>query len=134
MGATTHIIYLVGGADDETAEFTEIEAEDSCSLLCKYRDRQLEATADDFFQALCEVRVQLEAEGLLLFCYGGSLNVYPSAMSRQMAAGRAAYRMTLGKPALAADLVQIFAQAADVIPASVANQLRFFDEWFQSLG
>lgn len=129
----THRIHLIGGGDEESAEFIENELEDNCSLICRYRGKEIEGHADDFFDALCEVRLKLEIEGLIPFCYGASLNVYPSAMSRQMSLGKTAYRMTLGKQALRSDLVQLFAEGPDVIPAPVAQQREFFQSWVQSL-
>ncbi|MDP9126388.1 MAG: hypothetical protein M3N82_17620 [Pseudomonadota bacterium] len=128
-----HNIYLIGGEDDEAAEFIQSEREGRCSLACTYRGKHIEASADDFFEALCELRLHLEADGLIPFCYGASLNVFPSAMSRQMSSGLAAYRTTFGKQALRSDLVQIFAEGHDVIPASVENQRKFFDDWLKSL-
>ena len=128
-----HNIYLIGGEDDEAAEFIQSEKEDRCSLVCTYRGKRIEASADDFFEALCALRRQLQTDGLIPFCYGASLNVFPSAMSRQMSSGLSAYRLTLGKQALRADLVQIFAQGHDVIPASVEHQQQFFDDWLKSL-
>jgi hypothetical protein len=130
---TAHRIYLIGGEDEEFAQFEESEAEDSCALICCYRSKEIEAHADDLFDALCEVRLKLEVEGLIPFCYGASLNVFPSAMSRQMSLGRAAYRMTLGKQSLRSDLVQIFAEGPDIIPATVTRQREFFQSWLQSL-
>ena len=130
---TAHRIHLIGGEDEELAEFVENEHDDLCALICRYRGKEIEAQAEDFFEALCEVRLKLEVEGLIPFCYGASLNVYPSAMSRQMSLGKAAYRMTLGKQALRSDMVQLFAEGPDVIPAPVARQREFFQSWLQSL-
>lgn len=130
---TAHHIYLIGGADDEFAEIEESEGQDTCGLICRFRGKEIAAHADDFFDALVAIRLSLEVEGLIPFCYGASLNVFPSAMSRQMSMGKAAYRMTLGKQALRSDMVQIFAEGPDVIPASVTRQREFFQSWHQSL-
>jgi hypothetical protein len=130
---TTHLVPLIGGADSETAELIESEGTDTCSLACNYRGKSIEAHAADFFEALVELRKELEKEGLLLLCYGASLNVYPSRMSREMAAGRAAYKATLGKQARREHLVQIFEQGPDIIPTSVQRQREFFEAWLKSL-
>jgi hypothetical protein len=47
----------------------------------------------DFLTSLTDLRLQLEAEGLLICVMGACLNVSPSGMSSQMSAGRAAYRL-----------------------------------------
>lgn len=128
-----HRVYLIGGEDDETALFTEEEAGDACKLTCAYRGRSLEAVADDFFDALANIRRQLEPEGLIPFCYGSSLNVFPSPMARQMGGGVKAYRLKTGQPAKTSDLVSIFDAGPDVIPAFVAPQEQFYREWLASL-
>ena len=126
-----HDIALIGAgaSDGERAVFTEYELGPVCKLTCAYRGRTIEAEAPDFFEALCLVRRQLEPEGLIPFCYGASLNVYPSGMAREMGAGLKAYRMTKGAHARMADLVEIFTSGPDVIPASVDAQEEFFREW-----
>lgn len=89
-----HNIALIGGSNDERAVITEYEIDPVvCKLTCTYRGKMIEAEAPDFFEALCLIRRQLEREGLIPFCYGASLNVYPSAMARDMGAGLKAYRM-----------------------------------------
>ena len=58
-----------------------------CRLRCEYRDKVIESSATDFFQALCDVRSLLAKDGLIPLCYGASLNVYPSGMARDMGQG-----------------------------------------------
>jgi hypothetical protein len=127
-----HIINLIGGEDDESGVLTSTGAGDDCHLTFVFRDRCIEASASDFFEAFCLIRLQLESDSLVPFCYGASLNVFPSGMSRQMSSGMAAYRLVMGKHSSRENLVRIFDQGHDVIPASVANQLAFFKEWIAS--
>jgi len=42
------------------------------------------------------------------------------------------YRLTQGKKPNRGDLVRIFGEGPDVIPASVAKQKEYFDEWLKS--
>ena len=126
-------VFLIGGDDDEAATFTLFDEGDDCRLQCEYRDKTVESTAPDFFQALCNVRNRLADDGLIPFCYGASLNVYPSGMARSMGGGLKAYKLTLGKQAMTADLVEIFAEGPDVIPASVEVQEQFFRNWLAAL-
>jgi hypothetical protein len=128
-----HIIHLIGGVDDETATVTTKECGDTCHIAFQYRDKIIEASAADYFDAFCQIRLRLESERLIPFCYGASLNVFPSGMSRSMALGLSAYRLTTGNQALTKDLVNIFDSGHDVIPASVANQKQHFNDWIQSL-
>jgi len=128
-----HTIYLIGGADDETANVACESDNDQCRIVFRYRDRMIEESALDFFEAFCRVRLRLEEEKLIPFCYGASLNVYPSGMCRDMGAGMKAYRMTIGKQVdPKKDLVSIFAEGPDVTPATVARQKEHFDEWLKT--
>ena len=125
-----HDIALIGAGEDERAVFTEYEIGPVCKLTCAYRGKTIEAEAPDFFEALCLIRRQLEPEGLIPFCYGASLNVYPSGMARDMGAGLKAYRLKKGVHVRPPDdLVEIFATGPDVIPALVDAQEAFWREW-----
>jgi hypothetical protein len=129
-----HTVHLIGGAEDETAAVSATApAYDRCIVAISYRGKTLQAEATDYFKALEEVRRLMEADGLIPFCYGASLNVYPSGMSRDMARGMVAYRTKLGMRAIQEDLVRIFDEGADVIPSFVAQQREFHEKWVQSL-
>jgi hypothetical protein len=130
---TQHQISLVGGSDDEIAIFTEEEANGLCRLVCEYRGKRVSAEAHDYFEALSNVRLELEEEGLIPFCYGASLDVFPSRMAREMGRGKAAYKMEMGKPAGRDSLVRIFAHGPDVIPSPVARQKEYLNDWLASL-
>lgn len=90
-------------------------------------------TGDDFFEAFCRIREQLEPLGLQPQCYAAHLSAFPSGMSRSMGGGVQLYRLTLGKQAHMDDLVHMFDTADDVEPASVADQREFFNKWIGSL-
>ena len=122
---------MVSARGSEDAVFTLYE-ERTCRLSCSYRGKAIETEAPDFFEALCHIREQLLEEGLTPVCYGASLNVYPSGMSRDMGRGLRAYKMVKGKHAKIADLVDIFAAGPDVLPVPVDAQKAFFEEWLAS--
>jgi hypothetical protein len=125
-----YTLRLVGGDDGETAIFTLFDDEgDQCRIRCEYRGKSAESTATDFFQALCDVRDILGKDGVIPFCYGASLNVFPSGMARDMGQGLKAYRQVMGRHAKRADLVDIFSEGSDVIPASVGAQEQFHRDW-----
>ena len=128
-----HTIHLIGGADGETAIVTCSPEGGQFRVSFRYRGHVLEESAPDYFDAFCRVRQQLEEERLIPFCYGASLNVFPSGMCRDMSAGMKAYRMTIGKQVNPKkDLVSIFAEGPDVIPATVTHQKEHFDDWLKS--
>jgi hypothetical protein len=59
-----HKVHLIGSDDDETATITVAPAGGLCQITFRYRDKMLEAEAADYFEALCEIRTQLESERL----------------------------------------------------------------------
>ena len=125
-------IDLVGGASDESGTLSTHVDGRNCRLEFRYRGKTLDAEASDFFDAFCRIRLELEKQRLLPFCYGASLNVYPSGMSRSADAGLKAYRMKMQRHLDSSDLVEIFSQGPDVIPASVSRQFEFFEDWLRT--
>jgi len=123
-----HRISLIGGNDNEVAVIIEETANNMSHLVCKYRGKTIKSSAWDFFEAFCIIRIELEKDNLIPFCYGASLNVYPSGMARDMGAGLRAYRMRMGEDISMDSLVDIFEKGPDVIPATVARQ-QYFEAW-----
>ncbi|MFH0300063.1 hypothetical protein AAFX91_23090 [Bradyrhizobium sp. 31Argb] len=87
---------------------------------------------EDFFEALRQLRLDLEKTGALLYCFGASENVYPSGMQKSMGPAILAYKMRLGAPALQRDIVNIFKADETVIPSTVEQQERFRQRWIES--
>src|SRR5438046_1364478 len=100
---------------DQT-ELSYDEDSEPCILSLTYRDQTISVQASDYLEALCQIRLQLEAQQMQLLCYGASKNVYPSGMARGMGQGLRAYKLTIGKHATMADLVDIFATGTDIQP------------------
>lgn len=88
---------------------------------------------EGFFDALRNVRKDLEKDGMLLCCFGASENVYPSGMQLSMGSAILAYKNTLGQPALRKDIVNIFDTDDSVKPSTVEQQKMFHERWGQSL-
>jgi hypothetical protein len=125
-------IRLAGALDGERAIFEFDEDGDRCLLTCRYRDKAIFSEASDYFEALALIRRQLEPEGLIPYCYGASLNVFPSGMGRDMGQGLRAYKLTTGKHAKMTDLVDIFDEGADVAPTDVDAQEQFYRNWLET--
>ena len=104
-----------------------------CLLQLRLGTSQFSGEGPDYFEALCEVRRQLEAQGLLLRSYGGSRNLVLSGMCRDVGAGLSGYRVSAGKRPVRADLVRIFDTGPDVEPATVDEQKAFGRAWLQSI-
>jgi hypothetical protein len=106
---------------------------DQCRLTLQYPGGEISAQAFDYFEAMCQIRKELETKGWRPVCFGSRRNVYPSNMCRDMGRGLKAYKMELGRRATLTDLVMIFDSAPDVQPASVEEQRQFFERWLHSL-
>ena len=103
-----------------------------CSITTRLGEKEYMTQADDYFTAFCQLRENLSEIGITPYCYASSLNVYPSGMARDMAAGLKAYQFTHGFHVSSQDLVHIFDTGEDVTPVSVAEQKAYFDEWLKS--
>jgi hypothetical protein len=85
-----------------------------------------------FFDALQNLRIELEKDNILLHCFGASEDVYPSSMQIDFG-GTKAYRMRLGAPTDCEDVVDIFASDDSVKPVTVDQQEQFRERWIESL-
>ncbi|MEL6824000.1 MAG: hypothetical protein AAFP70_19765 [Calditrichota bacterium] len=126
-----HVDVIDSEGRSESCEMEVRQNGDDCQIELFLRGQIYTGVAEDFFDALCVVRIHIEPDGFLLNCYGASKNVYPSRASRQMSSGRQAYQMTMGYPA--ERLVSIFDSGLDTQPATVDEQRRFYEDWLQSL-
>lgn len=95
-------------------------------------DEVLVGTGPDMFDALIEIRRQLENDGWLIAVQGSRLNAYPSGMARDMGGGERIYVMYPGRAARLEDLVDTLAEADPATLASVDDQKRYVEEWRQS--
>ncbi|WP_189350126.1 MULTISPECIES: hypothetical protein [unclassified Mesorhizobium] len=128
-------VFLIGAdaGEDEQALFTLQDVGIKCRLTCSYRNKVIEAEEDDYFEALCQIRKQLEVEGILPFCYGASCNVFPEGTVTEMSRGLVVCKVKTGEHPNKSNLVNIFDQGYDVVPVFVHMQQKFWDTWLASL-
>jgi len=70
-------------------------------LSLEFSNQVIAKTGHSVFHLLQQIRKELEANRILLNCYGASKNVRPSGMSISMSGGIRAYKHILGtKPLL----------------------------------
>ena len=93
----------------------------------------VERRAESYFDAMTEIRTEIEPAGWRLLCYGASRSVYPSGMSRDMGYGQHAYRHKTGEPARSRDIVDIFDVGDDVEVSTVEEQRAANQAWLHSL-
>jgi hypothetical protein len=91
-----------------------------------------EFVGEDFFEALIELRLELEKHGYQLLCRGARPNVHPSGLSRSMSRGRKAYIIRVESPSLKTDIVNIFDRAELEEVGSVEEQRAFHKRWVES--
>ena len=96
-------------------------------LLC---ERRYQKIAEDYFEALCNIRELLEKENIFPFCYGACEDVYPIGMRRGVDSGLNAYQLEFGEQAK--KLVHIFDSEDNLIPVPVAVQRKYFKDYCNS--
>ncbi|GAB3875088.1 hypothetical protein GCM10029964_018310 [Kibdelosporangium lantanae] len=104
-----------GRAEQVTLEIHNDHQEPSV-LLRRADGSETRHHGADLFHCLQNVRLTLEADGLLLCCQGARPLVWPSGMDRQAGNGQHAHVLRRHPPLTDADRVDIFEQAdlADV--------------------
>ena len=107
----------------------ELSEDEQCKVTFKDGERILSFEAENYWEALIELRKKLEALNTKLFCKGCARNVYPSPMILDMGDARRAYMLTLGQQAHMKDLVFIFDQCDPDEYASIEEQEAFYDAW-----
>lgn len=135
MTGVEHPVLLVDGHGESVqAAFVVVQGlpHSQCRLTLKYSGGEITGEAFDYFEAICQIRNELDAIGYRPMCYGASRNVYPSGMGRDMGRGLKAYRLRLGQQPAMSDLVNIFDVGPDVEPASVKDQREFWKSWWKS--
>lgn len=111
----------------------KMEHEDEVRIDFIYCNNIISKYADNFFDALLELRKELEELSIHLLCKGCSKTVYPSAMQLNMGSGRQAYDLILGKQASSSMMVDIFEICEENEYASVEEQYAYFLNWTESL-
>ena len=106
-------------------------ADHRAQITLNYNQTSLTKTADDFFDALRQIRLELETQNAMILCNGARIDAYPSGMSRQMSLGRIVYLNQTGQPAK--HKTAIFDKADADWVASVAEQDKYHRDWLASL-
>ena len=111
----------------------EDSGSDNLSLMLRSERCSVSRDAEDYFSALCQIREELEKDGMIIVCNGGSKDVYPSPMMRDMGDGDQAYRLIIGQPASLSNTVNIFdSDVEKFISCTVKEQEEFYQFWLKS--
>ena len=94
-------------------------------------DKVISKMDNNYFEALQQLRVELEKVNIQILCNGAAKNVYPSTMQMSMGSCRTAYILSHGRQAKSADIVDIFGCLDSLVFVSVAEQKAFYDVWIE---
>lgn len=130
-----YIILCLQNGENKDAMVQLIENDEKYSVEIKVSvgDLRIEKEAENYFEALIEIRRELEKENIKLLCKGCCKNVYPSAMLLSMGTGRKAYVLTRGKQAKMDSLVDIFAPCSSEEYATISEQEIYYNNWIDTL-
>jgi len=114
--------------------FEEIpDEQDIVAIELKIDGRNISSKSENFFDALLNLRKELEKRSIQILCNGAAENIYPSPMQLSMGTGRAAYKQNLGQQARMSDVVDIFEYDGRLNFVSIEAQLKFHNEWLKSI-
>ena len=88
----------------------------------------LTAAGRDLFDALQQLRLQLEPLGWFPLCNGSRIDCYPSGMARDMGGASSVYELEIGK-AGRFPLVGLFEPAPPEQVGTVSEQDAYFGRW-----
>ncbi|MFS9274805.1 hypothetical protein QM453_03450 [Streptococcus mitis] len=113
---------------------TLIDSEELCVIDITVKNQTTRYEADSFFQALVEIRQDLEKEGGIIQCNGSDRRVFPSPLQMVMG-GEKAYLLELGRQARIQNVYNIFdTDKPDLDCVTVLEQREFYNQWFDSFG
>ncbi|MFF7591272.1 hypothetical protein ACFZCK_27710 [Kitasatospora purpeofusca] len=118
-------------AGKSQAEVWNLQADDECNLeLVSTNGSRWSANGNDMFDALKDLRLQIEPLGHLLLCNGARIDAHPSGMSRDMSGGQTLY--ILEKKGVARKRIFIFDHANSTDVGTVAEQWEFYQAWLST--
>lgn len=91
----------------------------------------LRSTGRDLFDALQQLRLQLEPLGWIPLCNGARTDCYPSGMARDMGGGNAVYELVIGKAGRHPLLGLLEPSSPDKV-GTVAEQDAYFRRWLDA--
>lgn len=128
----TVTIFELSDATQTHAAKLRIGPNHAAKLDLKWADNALQSQGHDLFDALIELRRELENQGRNIAVQGACADVWPSGSSREQPGGRKAYRLPAGRVPTPDDLVDIFGPAAPAEVVTVDEQNEAVQRYFSS--
>jgi hypothetical protein len=116
-------------------ELYEESPDDEEQVLIRiyFSGQKISKMGRNFFEALQNLREELENKNIQIICNGAAKNVYPSPMQMSMGDGRTAYLLKLGQQARSADIVGIFDCIDTLTFVGTKEQKAFYSDWLKSV-
>jgi len=124
------IKYITKNNEDLIGNLELFEIDDV--IILKFNGKNISeiVQGENYFDALCNLRIKLEEKNIRIVCNGSSLNVYPSGMALNMGSGQMAYMLKNGRHSSSKELVNIFDLDMSIYQKStVKEQKEFFEQW-----
>ena len=129
--SSTYSIELIDSHGDRVGAEVEVTVRDwtedqrrhrPCTVRLTWQEHVVEATEFSVYHAFQNVREQLEANGLVPYCYGSCPDVRVSGMAVDMGDGTLAYRMSQSSGVGLPPMVNVFDSEPGLKLGSVAEQ------------
>ncbi|MDW8585905.1 hypothetical protein Q7V18_08640 [Streptococcus suis] len=127
-------IYYKENEEIKECRLNLIDSDELCGIEISLGSQVVKYEAESFFQALIEIRLDLEKDGGIIQCNGSDRHIFPSPLQMAMG-GDKAYLLELGKQATIQNVYDIFdTDKPDLDCVTVLEQKEFYNQWFYSLG
>ncbi|HEM3442212.1 TPA: hypothetical protein U1B40_000871 [Streptococcus suis] len=127
-------IYYKNNKKTKECRLSLIDNEELCVIEISLGSQSAKYEAESFFQALIELRLDLENDGGIIQCNGSDRQIFPSPLQMAMG-GEKAYLLEIGKQARIQNVYDIFEMnKPDLDCVTVLEQEEFYNQWFNSLG
>ena len=112
-----------------TKAILDVSASSPWVLGLHWKEEKFCFEGADLFNCLVQLRELLAAQDCKPLCNGARIDVFPSAMSREMSGGRVAYITRMCVSTSREDIVDIFDSADEINVGSVDEQKAIHADW-----
>ena len=134
MRVITFPIYYKENEEVKECRLNLIDSDELCVIEISLGSQVVKYEAESFFQALIEIRLDLEKDGGIIQCNGSDRHIFPSPLQMAMG-GEKAYLLEIGKQATLQNIYDIFdTNKPNLDCVTVLEQKEFYNQWFHSLG
>lgn len=123
-----HVAVLINGVPASWLLQVDVREDFNLALTLVAPDRTWTANGTDLFDALMNLRDQLDEMQIRLCCNGARRNAWASGMQRDMGGGREVYLLELDRPGRPLEAETLGDAPCDQV-ATVREQKDFYADW-----